>query len=55
MQVAGLKARQGNPREAGLMLGAAILPQKYDGRVMPPEMSQAAAREGSQGEGGTPS
>ena len=25
------------------MLGAAILPQKYDGRVMPPEMSQGCS------------
>ena len=25
------------------MLGAVILPQKYDGRVMPPEMSQGCS------------
>ena len=33
------------------MLGAAILPQKYDGRVMPPEMSQGCS-EGRESGGG---
>ena len=30
------------------MLGAAIFPQKYDGRVMPPEMNQGCS-EGRRG------